>query len=204
MILLPTSLAFKRVLYGIRPSPDRSCADVTLLIHAARASSHSVFACGSNERTNTLDKGFDLARAQTKSRSPCTFTRLTLLHSHAHRAVRPARPDGRLAGDERESRQIRCGRCDSAHGTPKNSDAAAALASLLGGPGGVSLVTSASCSRSSEPTSPTIVTLSRVTPLPSLSCEIWGDVGRCTEIKGDVGRCRETYGEQRRCSRSPG
>ena len=148
---------------------------------------------------------FDLARAQTKSRSPCTFTRL-LLHSHAHTAPYPAHaPTGdSLATRERESRQIRCGRCDSAHGTPKNSDAAAALASLLGGPGGVSLVTSASCSRSSEPTSPTIVTLSRVTPLPSLSCEIWGDVGRCTEIKGDVGRCREIYGEQRRCSRSPG
>ena len=111
----------------------------------------------------------------------------TTLHSHTHRTPYrvgvPARPDGRLAGDEeRESRQIRCSRCDSAHGTPKNSDAAAALASLLGGPGGVSLVTSASCSRSSEPTSPTIVTLSRVTPLLSLSCEIWGDVGRCTEM----------------------
>ena len=62
---------------------------------------------------------------------------------------------------------------------------------MLGGPGGVSLVTSASCSRSSEPTSPTIVTLSRVTPLPSLSWEIWGDTGRCREIQGDAGRCGE-------------
>eukprot|EP00964_Phaeocystis_antarctica_P010495 scaffold5782_cov36-Phaeocystis_antarctica.AAC.3 len=65
--------------------------------------------------------------------------------------------------------QTRCGRFTSAHGTPKKSDAAAALASLLGGPGVVSFVVSASCSRSSEPTSPTIVTLSRVTPLLSLS-----------------------------------
>ena len=153
-------------------------------------------------RKDEIDSDMERVLTVQLNCSPCTFTRL-LLHSHAHRAV-PARPDGRLAGDERESRQIRCGRCDSAHGTPKNSDAAAALASLLGGPGGVSLVTSASCSRSSEPTSPTIVTLSRVTPLPSLSCEIWGDVGRCTEIKGDVGRCREMCGEQRRCSRSPG
>ena len=72
---------------------------------------------------------------------------------------------------------------------------------MLGGPGGVSLVTSASCSRSSEPTSPTIVTLSRVTPLPSLSWEIWGDVRRCTEIKGDLGSCREMYGDKGRCGR---